>query len=127
MAKQREGSHAVTNWGGTPTPREDVMDATQRARLEVAGVPPELIASGIYKDTAALFVPVAPVPTMDLQGRANGCHVSGHLNLHCKTPDQRIALWRLVRGLQAKVARTQDGRIVATAADAVRWLLEQLI
>ena len=50
-----------------------------------------------------------------------------HLNFHLhKHQASRLALKRLMLGLQQRVTRLHGGRLVVTPTDAIRWMLERI-
>ena len=51
-------------------------------------------------------------------------YISRHVDLQLNQ-EQAITLKRLVAGLDAAHARLKNGRVVQTAGDTVRWILEQ--
>lgn len=65
----------------------------------------------------ALSLPVEEIP--------DGVHVRGHVNVQLDVI-QRRGLRRLQDGLNHQNLRLRNGRHVGTAADAVRWLMEEI-
>jgi hypothetical protein len=53
-------------------------------------------------------------------------YLSRHVESRLKTRGQQSAMKRLLRGLQASGAKTQDGRPVQRPGDTVRWLMERI-
>ena len=53
-------------------------------------------------------------------------YLSRHVESRLKTREQRLAMKRLLRGLQQTGATTKDGRPVQRPGDVVRLLMEQI-
>lgn len=62
----------------------------------------------------------APLGSLD-QG-----YLPTHVEARLTTPKQRASMRRLLRGLLQAGERLDDGKLVQSNADAVRWLLEKL-
>lgn len=50
----------------------------------------------------------------------------GHVDMQLLSPQQRRGLQVLLTGLNRSHSRTDDGKHVDTAAQAVRWILERI-
>ena len=90
-----------------PEPATDHQAAT-------ADAPPKLSTH-----SAILELPLAAVSPGSFMGR------NVHIELRLKPPESEL-LKSLQTGLDAAGVRLRDGRRVASKADTVRWLLEQL-
>jgi hypothetical protein len=53
-------------------------------------------------------------------------YCSSHVESKLRTPQQRKAFRRLLRGLQQAGATTESGRPVSRGGDVIRWILEQV-
>jgi len=77
----------------------------------------------------------SPLPTMvievplsaEIPSLTGGLHVTTRVEVSHLTAEQRTALWRLHKGLNDSHAQLANGRHVDHTADAVRWVLEQLV
>lgn len=72
---------------------------------------------------AAVSETSVAVPLAD--AALEGCYISGHVEVRMSQFQGRT-LRRLVLALDARGARLANGRRAVNAADAVRWLLEQI-
>jgi hypothetical protein len=75
-------------------------------------------AEGPEKVLARFYLPLGEVGEKE--------YLSRHVESRLKTLEQRIAMKRLLRGLQQAGAKTKDGRPVQRPGEVVRWLLEQI-
>ncbi|HEY4759562.1 MAG TPA: hypothetical protein VIH42_03180 [Thermoguttaceae bacterium] len=65
-----------------------------------------------------IILPVSPV-------NLEGCYISNHTEVRMNS-DQGLTLRRLLLGLDAQGEKLRNGRRIASAADALRWMLEQI-
>ena len=76
---------------------------------------------------AAVRVQTATVLVeLPLGGVDSNEYLSSHVEARLKTLGQRMAMKRMLRGLQNSGAKTKDGRPVQRAGEAIRWLMEQI-
>jgi hypothetical protein len=68
--------------------------------------------------TAIIEIPLGEVADQE--------YLSRHVESRLKTREQQLAMKRLLRGLQASGATTQDGRPVQRTGDVIRWMMEQV-
>lgn len=80
--------------------------------------PTESVEYHVVVDPVSIEVPLA-------EEAGNG-YVTRHVEVNRLTLQQKTAQRRLLRGLVAAGERLDNGALVATNADALRWLLEQL-
>jgi len=86
-------------------------------------VGPGLVAGVTNSQT--FRVPLGDVP-MD-QVETGRIHLNRKLEARLRTRGHQLAMRRLFLGLDRVGARLDDGHRVANNADAIRWLLEQLV
>ncbi len=53
-------------------------------------------------------------------------YLSYHVESRLRTHDQRLAMKRLLRGLQTSGAKTEDGRPVQRQGEVIRYVLERI-
>lgn len=63
--------------------------------------------------------------TLPLAGVAEVGYTRRHVEVQLNGP-QSVAMRRLLDGMDATGCRLENGRRVASAADVVRWILEQV-
>jgi len=68
--------------------------------------------------TATIEVPLGEVHDNE--------YCSSHVESRLRTPQQRRAFRRLLRGLQQTGATTESGRPISRGGDVIRWILEQV-
>jgi hypothetical protein len=69
--------------------------------------------------------PIAHRVEVPMGALQNG-YLSAHVEARLTTEKQRRNMRRMLQGLRQAGAKLENGRFVDTAADAVRWMLEQL-
>jgi hypothetical protein len=124
----------------SPNDFQDVMNYTTQVASQASKIPAEtfdgneflgktlagglkILEPGLRCQEYCIGLPIGEVP-MD-QVRAGKYHVSRHLEAQINL-DQAIALRKITLGLDAAGATLKSGKRIIKAADAVRWLLEQI-
>jgi len=103
------------------TPAQKPEAAPEAVAKNVPAQKPELetkAAPEMTAETVLLELPLGEV--------GGGEYLSTHVEARLRTREQRLAMKRLLRGLQKAGAKTKDGRPVQRLGEAIRWLLEQV-
>lgn len=109
----REGETKKWECASDSTPLDDVLRESTRVFNDTGREPLRLVEVDVSLK-------------LTLPDRVPSGYLSHHLDAQLK-PEQAAMLKRLTYGLNQKNDRTQDGRHVHTPADAIRWLLENLV
>lgn len=92
---------------------------------------PKTVQSKETQREAAPQQPESPLPasiTIEVPlGPLDKGFLSRHVEARLTTETQRTAMRRLTNGLRQAGEKLADGKPVKTHADAVRWLLEQVV
>ena len=101
----------------TPTPEEP-----QPSEDGATDAPPDSVPTEAAPE-AAIATVLLELPLGEVN---KGEYLSTHIEARLKTREQRLAMKRLLRGLQETGAKTKDGRPVQRPGEAIRYIAEQI-
>jgi len=116
MAKKK-GANVTTATNLPDVVQDAITPASQPKKSTPAAKPkPKPEPSGL-PDAVTIQAPLGEID----QG-----YLNRHVEARLTTEQQQQSMRRLLRGLQMAEERLSNGKPVASNADAIRWLLEQM-
>jgi len=108
-----------------PPPAEAVCDLSVDEQNEPAEIESDQVVDQQVEQPGPRFLPSATITVPQLDVDLSDCYVSRHVDVRVSRRQAEV-LRRLALALDAKNMLLANGRRAVTAADAVRWLLEEV-